>query len=93
MPVLHVPAPRLVTEMFAWVMTYPDGREGVPATTRLQKGVLMPLMGGNRALVEAYRGEAMRVANVAGVQVKLLHWAGPPAVLVAPTFPVHRGVQ
>jgi hypothetical protein len=70
--------PRIVAELWAWVVTEPDGGEGVPAI-RTGEGWL-PAMGGDRARIESLRD--LIVATTAGMPLKLVRFTGAEVVEV-----------
>lgn len=58
-------------KLYAWIAQEPDGGEGV-ITSHLPGMVgMMPLVGGERALVESYRPHAAMFARVTGYPVRL----------------------
>ena len=61
MPDGRAPAPKKIEELFAWVVTEPDGGEGIPAVTLPGIGTT-PMIGGDRARIESLRGYALDVA-------------------------------
>lgn len=81
-----------LTELLAWVMVHPNGAEGLIASSRLIPGMLMPLVGGDKARMESLREEARSVARMAGLPLKLVRFGSPevlerfePAGTPAPT--------
>lgn len=73
--------PKAITEMFAWVVEEADGGEGIPASSRLVLGHLVPLLGADRERVNSLRAEARYISDLVGRPVKLVRFAGPPEVL------------
>lgn len=64
--------PKLITEMWAWVCTEPDGGEGIPAFE--MNGHVMPLMGADKLRIESLRPMAQKVLGQ-GLPVKLLKFS------------------
>lgn len=50
-----------ITEMYAWIVTETDGSEGIPAI--FKQGMMMPLIGADKARVESCRPDALFIAE------------------------------
>lgn len=67
--------PKKLTELWAWVATEPDGGEGILASSAVQDGFLMPLVGGDEARMRSLEPHARQIAIVAGVPVRLVRFS------------------
>lgn len=65
---------KTITEMFAWVLTEPEGGEGIPAI--MFGGSIMPLIGADRARIESLRQAAVDVRRTSGCPVRLVRFDG-----------------
>lgn len=69
------PAPRSITELWAWIVTEPDGGEGIPAVSDILPGHLMPLVGSDEARMRSLESHARRIAGLMGLPVKLMRFS------------------
>lgn len=67
-----MPEPKKIDEMFAWIVTEPDGGEGIPAL-HTASGAL-PMVGADRARVESLRPHAQGVAAQLGLPLRLVRF-------------------
>lgn len=65
--------PQIITELYAWVCTEPDGSEGIPAVK--VGNMVMPLVGADRERVESHREAAVEVANRQGFAIRLVRFS------------------
>jgi len=61
-----MPEPHKITKLYAWIETYANGEERIPAVVG-PAGVPLPLIGSDRALVESYLPHAVDAALRPGV--------------------------
>jgi hypothetical protein len=66
--------PERIDAIYAWVATEADGSEGICAHAMMYKGaeMLMPLVGADRARVEALRPFARSIAERTGSPIRLV---------------------
>jgi len=62
--------PKKITEIWAWIVTEPDGGEGVPAA-KTTNGGWMPLLGADEARVRSYEQDARMIAAQLKTPIKL----------------------
>lgn len=64
--------PKKVTEIWAWVMTEPDGEEGIPAFYSPSLGMMLPCVGSDSERVLSLREVVTEIAAMRGLPLKLL---------------------
>jgi hypothetical protein len=66
---------KTITEIYAWVLTEPEGGEGIPAIPAITLGgSIMPLVGADRARIESLRQFALNVRRTTGCPVRLVRF-------------------
>ena len=66
--------PQTIDEMYAWVLTHPDGSEGVPAAMGAS-GMWLPLIGADKDRMESFRGYATELAAVENRTISLARFS------------------
>ena len=56
-----MPKPHKIERLYAWVATYANGEERIPAAV-VSPGLALPLVGGDRARIEGMAAHAMDAA-------------------------------
>lgn len=56
-------SPDIITELYAYITTEPDGREGVPGVNVMVDGreMFVPLVGADRQRIDSHRSDAERI--------------------------------
>lgn len=67
-------SPKKITEMYAYVVTQPDGGEGIPAFAG-PEGVLMPMVAADKERFDCLRPIAQNIANMTGQELRLLKFS------------------
>lgn len=62
-----------ITEIWAWIVTEPDGGEGIPAIGGLG-GMMMPLVGADEARIRSLEPAARATAALSGLPVRLVRF-------------------
>ena len=72
---LGMAKPHKIERLYAWIVTEPDGEDGIPAF-RGSDGVAMPMVGSDKDRIESLRPRAMRIAHDLKMPVKLVEFTG-----------------
>lgn len=83
--------PKKIAEIWAWICTEPDGGEGVPASSRVIPGHIVPLLGADETRVRGLEAEARYVAGLHGAPLKLVRFTDAVVVeVVTPEWDAFR---
>ena len=66
--------PATIDAIWAWIAIEPDGSEGVPASSRLIPGWVMPMIGADEARIRSLQPEAEAICKAAGNGLKLMRF-------------------
>jgi hypothetical protein len=75
--------PLTISEIWAWVSVEADGSEGIPASSRLLRGQMVPLLGADEARIRSLQTEAEAIADFTNTGLKLMRFG--PGVIVEVT--------
>ena len=64
-----------IQKLYAWIATESDGGEGLAAAQLVPGGLVMPLIGADRARIEQLRETARTVSNSTGCKVDLVEFS------------------
>lgn len=76
-----------ITALFAWVVTQPDGGEGIAGITLDgpgESGVSMPLIGADVDRIQSYRWHAQWLRKATGYPVRLVRFSSREDLEVLP---------
>lgn len=71
-----------ITAIFAWVVTQPNGGEGIAGIT--ESGITMPLIGADVDRVRSYRWHALWLRKATGYGVRLVRFSSREDLEVLP---------
>lgn len=67
-----------ITEIYAWVAIEPNGGEAVCGGTLA--GIMMPMVGADRARIEDFRAQALRLRQTTGYPIRLVRFSSRETV-------------
>ena len=71
-----MPTPQKIVELYAWVVTEQDGSEGIPAVGMAAiGGMFAPMIGADFARIDSLREQALAVAALKNLPIKLCRFS------------------